>query len=266
MDSNQTAPELRPEPVLAPPSPQPQQSSPTNISIPARKKYAHLYMPLLTSTLICLKPGLLPGMSSNSPQMNILLTFASAIPTFWAASKVYPSNAPAATPAQAIRFTRKHDAYRAVVLFMYGRFFGTPFNLQFLVADFFMSYALGYAIGENPIGTPQRRSEFAVAVCWVAASHVVQLVTGPLGAGVGFWVLVADRAIWRAAYMALVDDVIGVLVWPDYRTFWGRVRVVAVQGVVIVGCVTFALATARRNGWYGLDEGIGEDGAPDALA
>jgi hypothetical protein len=262
MDSNNMAPE--PIPPIPADSTTPS-DSPTP-TIPKHKKYAHLYMPLLTAILIILNPRLIPYMHSNTPQMNIVFTFGSAIPTFWAASKIYPANAPPPTPQQAIRFTRKNDAYRALVLFMYGRFFGTPFNLQFLIADFFLSYMVGYAIGENPVGTPQRRSEFAVAVCWIAASHVLKTLFAPLGASVAFWLLVADRAIWRAAYLALVDDVIGVLVWPDFRTFWGRVRVVAVQGVVIVGCVTFALATARRNGWYGLDEGIGEDGAPDALA
>jgi hypothetical protein len=253
MDSNNTAPEFVPSSTA-------ESRNVPNPSIPARKKYAHLYMPLLTSMLIMIKPALIPNLSSNSPQVNILFTFASAIPTFWAASKIYPSNAPPPTPAQAIRFTRKHDAFRALVLFSYGRLYGTPFNLKSLFADFMQSYAIEYAIGENPVGTPQRRSEFAVAVCWVAASHLIQSFFAGLGSSVAFWLQVADRAIWRAAYMALVDDVLGVLVWPDLRTFWGRVRVVLVQGVVIVGCMTFALATIRRNGWVVEDEGIAEDG------
>lgn len=243
MDTNN--PDLIPEST----APVDSTSTPPISAIPARKKYAHLYMPIITSLLIITNPTLLPNVTSNSPQSNILLTAATAIPTYFFASKIYPSNRPTPTPQQAIRFTRKHDAYRALVLFMYGRLYGTPFNLQFLIADFMMSYAIGYAIGENPVGTPQRRSEFGVAVCWVAASHLIKTLFAKLGSSVAFWLLVADRAIWRAAWVALVDDVVGVLVWPDLRTFWGRVRVVLVQGVVIVGLVTLALATMRRNGW-----------------
>jgi hypothetical protein len=108
------------------------------------------------------------------------------------------------------------------------------------------SYAIGYAIGERPVGTRQRRSEFLMALVWLAASWVIMAIS-PLEIPLVFNVVVAvDRTIWRAAWLALVDDVVGTLVWPDVRRLRGRVTLVLAQSVTITGLVFFVVAWVRR--------------------
>jgi hypothetical protein len=225
--------------------------------LPASRKYAHLYMPLITILLLMSNSGRVTNLTNpnkDHPIYPMILTMFSAIPTYLASSTLYPANPPRPTPAQAIRFTRKHDAYRALVLAAYGRLYGTPFNMRFLIADFMLSYAVGEAIGERPAGTPQRRSEFLVALVWVLASFMLEtfvpvfmvLFGVPGLEDVVYWLVIADRTIWRAAWLALVDDVVGSLVWPDVRRFRGRVGVVVAQSVMITGIVFIVLLFVRR--------------------
>jgi hypothetical protein len=207
-------------------------------------------MPLITVLLLMSnskKLSHLTNPNQDQPINPMILTMFSAIPTYLASSKLYPANPPRPTPQQAIRFTRKHDAYRALVLAAYGPLYGTPFNLRFLIADFMLSYAVGHAIGERPAGTPQRRSEFGVALVWVAASWGLMAYVPPGISEVSYWLTVADRTIWRAAWLALVDDVVGTLVWPDVRRFRGRVGVVVAQSVMITGIVFVVLLFMRRS-------------------
>lgn len=154
----------------------------------------------------------------------------SAIPTNWFAALFYPADRPEPTPQEAIRFSRKSDIYRAAILFTYRWLYGTPFNLQFFVADLAFSYGLGATIGERAVGTKPRRSEFAAHLLWVAGSSVLMMYAP---AFLSFWVTLVDRAIWRAAYIALVDDVVGILTRPNVKSWQGKVRLVLVQALVI---------------------------------
>jgi hypothetical protein len=61
----------------------------------------------------------------------------------------------------------------------------------------------------------------------------------------GLWA--ADNAIWHAAWLALVDDILGVLAKPDVRTFRGKLVCVIMQGFVINGLVFFALTLSWRS-------------------
>jgi hypothetical protein len=207
-------------------------------------KYAHLYMPLITSLLISTNGPILKHFSdpNNDSWDMFLLVAASALPTYYIASTLYPANPPA---EESVRFSREHDANRALVLATYGRWFGTPFNLQFLVMDFLCSYAIGTAIGERPAGTKQRKSEFLVALLWVAASAVVQMYVPADMPKLVFLAIAFDRTVWRAAYVALVDDIIGVLARPNIRTIRGKVTLVGVQACTIVALVYWGLSTMK---------------------
>ncbi|KAF1948449.1 hypothetical protein CC80DRAFT_498219 [Byssothecium circinans] len=205
---------------------------------PAWRAYIHLYLPLLTSILLILFVA--------NPFAHRLPIAASAIPTYLIGSLVYPANRPP-TSEQSIRFTRKHDLYRAAVLFTYGRILGTPFNLGFYLMDFVMSYMTGAVIGERDVGQPQRRSEFFVHVLWTIGSGMLFMIIPPTTGILWSMAGAADRAIWRAAYLALVDDVVRVLAYPDVRNRKAKGIVVLVQAAMIallVFWVRFRIAMA----------------------
>jgi hypothetical protein len=216
---------------------------------PVRHCYVHLYMPLITAALILTNNPIVSHFTdpTNDSPINTMLPVAvSAIPTYLVASRLYPTNRPEPSPEESVRFTRKHDAYRALVLATYGRLYGTPFNLQFLIADFMFSYVMGLAIGERPAGTRQRRSEFLVALMWVAGSRILMNFVPPSMSALAFLSLAVDRTVWRAAYLALVDDIIGVLTRPNVRTFRGKVTLVLTQSLTITSLVYLALSWLRR--------------------
>lgn len=153
-----------------------------------------------------------------------------AILTNWVATFFYPTDRAEPTSEQTIRFSRKKDVYRAAILFTYRWIFGTPFDLQFFIADLTMSYGLGSVIGERPAGTKQRRSEFGVHLLWVAGNAVLVHFAPSM---LTYWVNVVDRVLWRAAYIALVDDVIGVLARPNVKTWKGKLVLVLTQAFTI---------------------------------
>jgi hypothetical protein len=173
---------------------------------------------------------------------NFLCVVFSALPTYWFASLVYPANRPEPTPEQSMRFTRKKDVYRAGVLFTYRWLFGTPFTLSFFIVDFLMTYGLGALMGERPVGARQRRSEFGVALPWVAGSALLMQYAP---SALSYWVTVADRGLWRVAYIALVDDVVGVLAWPNVKTWKGWMKLVLTQAFTIT-CVCWLMLSWRR--------------------
>jgi hypothetical protein len=187
---------------------------------------AHLYFPFITVALF---------MTFGSPVDTIPATVVcivlSAIPTNWLASFFYPPDRPEPTPQQAIRFSRKSDIYRAAILFTYRWLYGTPFNLQFFIADFLTGYLLSVAIAERPAGTKQRRSEFIVHATLVVINAGLMYI---LPSGLGFVLMFLDRMIWRAAYIALVDDVVGVLTRPNLKTWKGKVVLVLTQAFTIL--------------------------------
>jgi hypothetical protein len=60
-----------------------------------------------------------------------------------------------------------------------------------------------------------------------------------------FLAIAFDRTVWRAAYVALVDDIIGVLARPNVRTIRGKVTLVGVQACTIVALVYWGLSTMK---------------------
>lgn len=174
---------------------------------------------------------MLLGAPFDDVMSNIVFTWLSAIPTNWLASFFYPTDRSEPTPEEAVRFSRKGDMYRAVILFTYRWIFGNPFNLQFFIADFMLSYGLGSLIGERPAGTKPRRSEFAAHLPWFLGSGIV-IRFGP--SFLTWFAVVADRCIWRATYIALVDDIVGVMGRPHLKTWQGKLRLVLVQSFVIM--------------------------------
>jgi hypothetical protein len=217
----------------------------------ARLRYVHLYMPLITVALIITNRDILAHLSSSSkdqPQNadGAFLVALSAIPTYFVASFLYPTNLPTPSHEESIRFTRKHDFYRAVVIASYGRLYGTPFNLQFVIIDVMCSYAMGAVIGERPAGARQRRSEFFVALLWLVGSGILCMVIPPSMGTLMSLAGAFDRTVWRAAYVGLVDDIVGVLSRPNVQTFSGKITLVLLQSFTITSLVYFALALANR--------------------
>jgi hypothetical protein len=185
--------------------------------------------------------------SKTQPLNPFIPTVLSAIPTYLVASRLYQPAAP--SPSDCVRFTRRHDSYRALVIASYGFVFGLPFNFRSLIADFLLSYVVGFAIGER---TPKRRRESVVALVWCMASLFMAFLfmvldLRPRVPQLEYGLEVAGHAIWQAAWLALVDDILGVLMKPDVSTVRGRVVCVLVQGLVIAGLVFFALVLSWRS-------------------
>jgi hypothetical protein len=150
---------------------------------------------------------------------------------------------PDTIPSDGVRFTRKHEAIRALVLFTYGMWYGTLINLQFIIADHVLCYPVaGYVVGEP---ARQRRSEFLVALAWLAGSGVVFAAVPHSAPLLVFVVGMFDRLIWRTAYIALVD-VVGVLSRPDVRTVRGRATLMLVQAFTITSLVWGLLGMLSR--------------------
>jgi hypothetical protein len=208
-------------------------------------------MPLITVALIITNSDIVAHLSSSSEDQPqdadaAFLVALSAIPTYLVASFLYPTNLPTPSHEESIRFTRKHDFYRAVVIASYGRLYGTPFNLQYIIADVVCSYAMGVVIGERPAGARQRRSDFFVALLWLVGSGIL-CRTVPSSMGILLFLTGAfDRTVWRAAYVALVDDIVGVLSRPNVQTLSGKITLVLLQSITITSLVYFALALANR--------------------
>lgn len=171
------------------------------------------------------------GSPFDTIQANVICIVLSAIPTNWLAAFFYPSDRPEPTPEQAVRFSRKSDIYRAAILFTYRWLFGTPFNLQFFLADFATGYLISNIIAERPAGTKQRRSEFTVHLLCVVINAVLLYFAPPF---LSHMLNLIDRMIWRAAYIALVDDVVGVLARPNLKTWKGKVVLVLTQTFTIL--------------------------------
>jgi hypothetical protein len=215
-------------------------------SPPKWRAYVHLYAPLITVGLLLFTSPFVDALNltDNERVYRLAVAVLAAIPTSLVASQFYPADRPDATPEEAVRFTRKNDIYRAAVLFTYRWLYGTPFNLSFFIGDMVMSYAVDLVIPPRPAGTKPRRSEFAVVALWTVASSALMSVAPP---ALFFWVGVVDRTLWRASYMALVDDVIGVLAHPNVRTLKGRVVLLCVQAFTIAALLSLARVWALRS-------------------
>ncbi|KAF2643768.1 hypothetical protein P280DRAFT_466503 [Massarina eburnea CBS 473.64] len=205
---------------------------------PAWRAYVHLYLPILSIIFILC--------TIDNPFAHRLPLLLSGFPTYVLGSLVYPSSRPAPTPEQCIRFTRKNHLYRALVLFTYGRIMGSPFRLNYYAFDLLLSYVAGELIGERNVGNP-RRSEFFVHVLWACGSGLMFTLVPPSWSMLWFLVGLIDRTVWRASWLALVDDIIGVLAYPPLGTQKGKAAVILVQSAVIAvtvlyACFSFAMA------------------------
>lgn len=223
MDDHQQAESPRAPPNAS--DPKPATASPPVPSYSRWRTAAHLYLPFVTVALF-----MTFGSPFDTIPANVMCVILSAIPTNWFASFFYPADRPEPTPQQAIRFSRKSDIYRGAILFTYRWLFGTPFNLRFFIADFATGYLISVAIAERPAGTKQRRSEFIVHLTLIAINAVLIQITPSF---LSDMLMLVDRMIWRAAYIALVDDVIGVLSRPNLKTWKGKVVLVLTQAFTI---------------------------------
>lgn len=186
------------------------------------------------------------GFSQFDRGNTLPIILASAIPTYLLGSIVYPPNRPNATPEQSIRFTRKNAMNRALVLLTYGRLFGTSFDPIFYGVDVLCSFAVDSIIGERPAGAPQRRSEFFVALLWVTGSWIFHQIIPFSTPVIGLFIGAADRTLWRTGYIALVDDVVGVLARPNIRSLRGKVTLVLIQAFTITSLNYVARSFVRR--------------------
>lgn len=240
MDSNDATSLLR----------EPQNPSPphfqADVIIPAWRKYVHLYAPFITSAFVILyAPSVAQSLGLELNEL-ILFIALTGIPTYLIGSTVYPKDRPGPTPGQSVRFTRKNGLYRAVVIATYGRIFGTPFNLWFYIVDVALSFVADGLVGERPAGTEQRRSEFFVALAWIVGNHLVLRIIPPNTPVLGFFLSAIDRTLFRTAYVALVDDIIGVLTRPNVATFWGKLNLVLIQAFTIVCIAYWVLGFLKR--------------------
>lgn len=204
--------------------------------VPAWRAYVHLYLPFITSTLLYL--------ILDNPLANRGLLLASAIPTYLLGSLAH---SPRARPSG--RFTRRSKLHQAAFIFAYGRLMRTPFNIVYYGVDLISSFALSVVL-DRPESAAPRRSEFFVHALLAGVSGLVWGVIPP-GWGLARAAMGAvDRAMWRAAWMALVDDVVKVLAYPDTGRKTGKVLVVGVQALLILFSVlwVFFMWTIGREG------------------
>ena len=220
-------------------------------AIAAWRRYAHLYAPLIASPFaVFLSPAIAQATGFTTGGNSLPLVVSFAIPTYLVASSFYPSNRPEPTPKQSIRFTRKNDLYRAGVIATYGRLFGTPPNVIQYLVDILGSYGADQWIGERPVGTRQRRSEFLIALTWILGSWFVRFFVSFDTPMLQQIVPLVDRILNLTAYVALVDDVVGVLTRPNLRTKKGKATLIATQAFTISACVFLFMRWAK-----GLAEG-----------
>lgn len=186
---------------------------------PAWRAFVHLYLPVLTSAFLILFVA--------NPFSHRALLLASALPTYLLASFVHRSR-----PRPAERFTRRSGLHRAAILFTYGRLLGTPFNLLNYVLDVIASYGIGVVL-DRPEGAPPRQSEFFVPALLTTASTVVFGFVPPTWKWA--WIIMGgiDRVMYREAYLALVDDVVRVLGYPEVVSKGGKAVVVGFQAMFI---------------------------------
>ena len=219
----------------------------TDANIPGWRRYVHLYTPLAAGVLVSLYDAQSAAPSydfDNSGNRMILRVISAAIPTDLISSVVYPIHRPEPTPGQSVRFTRKNTIYRVGVLATYGRLYGTRFNILFFLADVALSFGADHLVGERPAGAEQRPSEFLVALLWVLGSQIVSLVIPYNTPVIGFVIGAIDRTLWRTAYVALMDDVIGVLTRPHVD--WGKATLILVQTFTMVTIVNLLVARRKR--------------------
>jgi hypothetical protein len=171
---------------------------------PAWRAFVHLYFPVFTNIFLTLFIA--------NPFSHRALLLASALPTHYLASLVHQPR-----PRPIERFTRRSGLHRAAVLY---------------ALDIVASYSIGGVL-DRPEGAPPRRSEFFVHALATAASTLVFNFIPPSW-GLAWTAMGAiDRSMYRAAYLALVDDVVRILAYPEMGSKKEVAVVVGVQAVLI---------------------------------
>ena len=110
---------------------------------------------------------------------------------------------------------------------------GTPINLIYYGADLLSSFALS-ALLDRPDGAAPRKSEFFTHALFAGVSGLVWGMIPPSLGIVKAAMGAVDRAMWRAAWMALVDDLVKVLAYPDTESKTGKALVVGIQALLIL--------------------------------
>jgi len=193
-------------------------------SPPAWRAYVHLYLPVVTSVAFTLIMA--------NPFAHRAVLLASAIPTYLLGSLVYRGKS-TQSGLPPVRFTRQSHFYRAAVLFTYGRLFGTRFNLLYFIVDLAANYGISAIIGEQDTGGMLRRSGFLVHSLLTAASTLLCGFVPQSWGLLWTFVYALDRTMYRATYLALVDDLIRVLANPDLSTWRGKALVISLQAIFI---------------------------------
>jgi hypothetical protein len=216
------------------------------IPIPAWRRHVHLYAPIIGSIFaIMFSPTISQILRLPNGLDRFAVVASFAIPTYLAASTFYPSNRPEPTPKQSIRFTRKNDLYRAAVLATYGRIFDEPSDVIPYLMDVLLNYGADQLVGERPTGTKQRRSEFLVALLWIIGSRMVGFFISFDTPASQQAITLVNRTLNRTSYVALVDDVVGVLTLPNIRTLKGKMTVIMTQAFVILTVVISFISWAQ---------------------
>ena len=109
----------------------------------------------------------------------------------------------------------------------------TPFNIIYYGIDLISSFALS-AVLDRPESAAPRRSELFVHALLAGVSGLVWGVIPPSWGLARAVMGAVDRAMWRASWMALVDDVVKVLAYPDTGRKTGKALVVGVQALLIL--------------------------------
>ncbi len=194
-----------------------------------------LCLPLITSAL-----NVIYALLTNYINLQFLLV--SIIPTFLLSSLMCSTGRVEPSIEESERFTRRNDLYRAGVLFTYGRLYGTPFKLGFYISDLVFSYVADNFVGRQTGSRSRQRSEFLRVLPWVIGSSLAGLIFPFTASAIGLVLGTIDRTLWRTAYIALVDDVIDILTWPDMGTWKGKFCILLSQAITIIIVTRFAIA------------------------
>lgn len=194
---------------------------------PFYRAYIHLILPIA----LCI---------FNSLATNFILLIPLAFLTYFIGSFIYPNHRlpPPEWSPEARRFSEKWWPYPVAIVQVYGYIWNlpSPLSLSNLVQNVGITYVgLNYfGLLNNGDFRPSSRlwgSAFLMpALRAVAYDCLLYLLLRYIPIIGNFWLIRwASGALWRVAVIALVDDVIGGLAYPDVRTKKGKAKVITLQ-------------------------------------
>lgn len=213
---------------------------------PFYRAYIHLILPIAILILNRLTP-------------HVLLLIPVTIVTYLIGSFIYPKHRLPPSPwlPEARRFSDKWWVYRVAILQGYDIFMSPPgtLSLSTLLQNTgltYVTYNYFGLTGDMNDGRPPRHLWGSVflkpALRVVASESLMYLLSRYVPAIAGFWpIRFIHSAFWREAMIALVDDVIGGLAYPDVRTKKGKAKVMGLQYFVFF-CTTLRLGLRAREG------------------